>query len=95
MLMSCCAVGRCGRTGCLVSGPGMVLNRETRRWDCYLCYVMPGKFPQPASQQESSRRTVAAVRDGDPKLAAERKRNPVFTKRQRAGPHYLPSARRV
>jgi len=64
------------------------------RASSYLCTVV-AKLPQPPSSLDSHARATNATRDGDPKLAGERKRNPIFTKRNRLGPNYVPHERRV
>ena len=54
--------------------------------NCYMCMVMPGKFPQPCNWQERED-AKKATRDGDPGLAAERKRgNLAFRKRTSKSP---------
>lgn len=99
-----CASGKCGRRDYDHLESGMVHGSTVPAWmplrrdrfHCYLCYVMPLKFPdQPPPPKDHHKEGAADTRDGDPKLAAERKRDPVFTKRQRAGPNYVPAARRV
>lgn len=65
------------------------------RPDCYICVVMPTKFAQPQTYTERAAEKNA-TRDGDPKLAAERKRgNLAFQKRTRAGASWVPRDRRV
>lgn len=60
---------------------------------CHLCDVI-AKLPQPRFR-ETIRAGEKATRDGDPKLAAERKRgNLMFRKRQRAGALWVPRERR-
>jgi hypothetical protein len=74
----------------------MSLDAETGLYQCYMCYVMPEKFPnQPASLKERAE-AKNATRDGDPSLAAERKRgNLAFRKRTRAGANWVPRDKRV
>ncbi len=78
--MACCAMpGGCGRA------------------DCYLCTVVakglanatwPDYRPADHTERASERkRPVNPTRDGAPKLAAEKSRNPIFEKRRRVGPH--------
>jgi len=65
------------------------------RVNCYLCTVV-ALLPQPLSLLDRQKQDdTNATRDGDPKLAGERKRNPIFTKRNRLGPNYVPHERRV
>lgn len=89
-----CAIEPCGRRDSAFPGPGMKF--VDGRWHCYLCYILPVLFPnQPGRHHEGRKLTEeAAKRDGDPKLAGERKR-PLSRKSNRAGPNYVPSARRV
>lgn len=92
-----CATEPCGRRDSLLPGPGMKF--ADGRWHCYLCYLMPKLFPQPepkspAMQEGKPIAEEAAKRDGDPKLAAERKR-PLARKSNRAGPNWVPHDRRV
>lgn len=110
--MSCCATGLCGRDNETYAQAGLVFHRG--RFVCYLCYVLPERFPpivrcnrqddcrliqghRPPCQTDQERKVEAnPLRDGDPKLAAERKRgNPAFQKRQRAGPNWIPHNRRA
>lgn len=100
--MSCCAIGKCGRTGLAFAEPGLVYDAESRTWTCYLCYVMPRLFPdQPSVKQQQQaeaaileERTENPGRAGAPKLAAERER-PTSRKSNRAGPNWVPHNRRV
>ncbi len=62
---------------------------------CYLCTVV-AKLPQPISHHREAVAAKNATRDGDPSLAAERKRgNLAFRKRNRAGANWVPRERRV
>lgn len=101
--MACCAIGLCGRRDQLTGGPGMVYDARERTWSCYMCYVMPQLFTQPELKRQAAveaaileDRTENPGRAGDPKLAAARERqHPMFVKRHRAGPNWVPPARRV
>lgn len=91
-----CAIGKCGRQNLLLPAPG--LKFANGRWHCYLCYIMPTLFDQPARSGATpeGKPQENPTRDGDPKLAAERKRGDLaFTKRSRAGPMWIPRERRV
>jgi hypothetical protein len=56
---------------------------------------MPMLFPQPVNRAEVAA-AKNATRDGDPKLAAERKSGHLaFRKRNRAGANWVPRERRV
>jgi hypothetical protein len=60
------------------------------RPDCYLCVVMPQKFPQPVHHTEAAA-VKNATRDGAPTLAAARTRGHLaFRKRPRAGAFWVP-----
>lgn len=59
------------------------------------CELVKGHPPAVHCRPGREAKTEQALREGDPRLAAERKRNPTFTKRQRAGPNWVPPARRV
>jgi hypothetical protein len=126
--MNGCAFGPCGRFDATSADVGLVhgslipkaaqtdLRRD--RFHCYLCYVMPLRFPPVeacasimgdgkecrlirghrgncrAADGSASKEEANATRDGDPKLAAERKR-PLSRQSNRAGPNYVPHNRRV
>lgn len=101
--MACCAIERCGRRDQLTGGPGLVYDSRARTWSCYMCYVMPQLFTQPVLKKQAEveaaileERTENPKQDGDPKLAAAReRRHPMFVKRTRAGPLWVPPAARV
>lgn len=80
-----CAMESCGRRDHILPGPGM--RFANGRWHCYLCYLMPRLFAQPPSAMDAIRAEANPTRDGSPKLAAEKKRNLIFEKRRRQGPH--------
>jgi hypothetical protein len=82
----CCAFGPCGRTDEIEAGPGLVFWRG--RYQCYLCYVLPIRFPKQPVIADRQRASLNPTRDGEPKLAGERQRqNLAFVKRRRVGPH--------
>jgi hypothetical protein len=57
---------------------------------------MPTVFPQPVSKPRDAVNANDVTRDGDSRLAAERKRgNLAFRKRTRAGALWVPRDRRV
>lgn len=102
--MAGCCTGDCGRRDQLTGGPGMVYDAGSKTWSCYMCYVMPALFPQPVNLKKQAaieaaileERTDNPNQDGEPKLAAARERqHPMFVKRQRAGPLWVPPDRRV
>ena len=94
MPRGCASPAGCGRRGLGAPGPGLVVN-AAGTYDCYLCVVMPERFPRPR-RADDVEATGSATRDGAPRLAAERARPALmFRKRRRAGPLWVPPARRV
>jgi hypothetical protein len=60
------------------------------------CRFIAGHEGDCKSDSGSTKPSTNATRDGDPKLAAARERkHPMFVKRHRAGPHWIPPERRV
>lgn len=58
------------------------------------CELVKGHPPSVACRPGREAKAEQALRDGDPKLAAERKR-PLARKSNRMGPNYVPHNRRV
>jgi hypothetical protein len=81
--MGCCAFGTCPR------------SKANGGRGCRLCDVI-ARLPKNASVLDLQKADLAnPIRDGNPKLAGERKRSAVSIKRQRQGPNYVPPNRRV
>jgi hypothetical protein len=100
--MACCATTGCGDPACPVCSvpvrfPPIEKCPGLSQADQEPCRFVKGHRPPCKSQKEARDEKVdTSTRDGDPKLAAERKRgNLAFRKRQRAGALWVPPDRRV
>ena len=98
--MPCCAVADCGNPECPVCSvprrfpPIETCAKETTTGPCVLVKNHPRWVSCRAEWH--AEKVDTSTRDGDPKLAAERKRSDLaFQKRHRAGPQWVPHHRRV
>lgn len=93
----CASPDGCGVRDRLSDGPGLV--RQLPRpgdpgplYCCYMCFVMPFKFPQPSRAQaayDPPRRNEEGnpERDGLFDIVDGKSHNPTFERRNRVGPH--------